>query len=165
MGATQISINSRMDLKNWYFHRILQYINDKEQTRNEHNDMGESHKLFDVERKKPKKPDTEDDVPYSCMYIMYKMGNSLALQCFHCRGHKFDPWSGNQDPASHLTQQINFKKYKAVKMNLMLYGLEQQLPFRAEYCCAWRRYEEASAKWQLVLYLDVCANPTTACTL
>ena len=32
-------------------------------------------KLFDVERKKPKKPDTEEDVPYSSMYIiMYKMG-------------------------------------------------------------------------------------------
>ena len=31
-------------------------------------------KLFDVERKKPKEPDTEEDVPYSSMYIMYKMG-------------------------------------------------------------------------------------------
>ena len=21
---------------------------------------------------------------------------------FHCRGHRFDPWSGNQDPSCHM---------------------------------------------------------------
>ena len=31
-------------------------------------------RLFDVERKKPKKPDTEDHVPYSSMYISTKWG-------------------------------------------------------------------------------------------
>ena len=27
-------------------------------------------------------------------------GPVVRTPCFHCRGHGFDPWSGNQDPAS-----------------------------------------------------------------
>ena len=65
------------------------------------------------------------------VYNVQNGGNSLAVHCFHGRGHKFDPWSGNQDPASHLAQQINFKKYKAAKMNLTLYRFGRVVTFQS----------------------------------
>ena len=38
-------------------------------------------------------------------------GISLVVQwlrlCFHCRGRRFDPWSGNYDLASHMVQQTH----------------------------------------------------------
>ena len=32
-------------------------------------------------------------------------GPVVRIPCLCCRGHRFDPWSGNQDPASHVVGQ------------------------------------------------------------
>ena len=37
-------------------------------------------------------------------------GSSVVkISCFHCRGHEFQPWSGNWDPTGHLTNNNNDK--------------------------------------------------------
>ena len=28
----------------------------------------------------------------------------VATLCFHCRGHRFDPWSGKKDPTRHMAK-------------------------------------------------------------
>ena len=51
--------------------------------------------------------------------VFVNVGSSLMVQwsrlCFHCRGHRFDPWLGNQDPTYLLVQQ---KKKKKVFINV-----------------------------------------------
>ena len=46
--------------------------------------------------------------------VFVNVGSSLVVQwsrlCFHCRGHRFDPWLGNQDPTYLLVQQKKKKK-------------------------------------------------------
>ena len=37
---------------------------------------------------------------------------------FHCRGHGFDPWSGNEDPACHTAKKQKHNKY----LNAVYYG-------------------------------------------
>ena len=31
-------------------------------------------------------------------------GPVIRTACFHCRGNRFDPWLGNQDPTSRAAQ-------------------------------------------------------------
>ena len=33
----------------------------------------------------------------------------VKTPCFHCRGHGFDPWSGNEDPA-YMPHSVDKKK-------------------------------------------------------
>ena len=37
-------------------------------------------------------------------------GPVVRALCFHCRGHGFDPWSGNQDSTSHMARPKKKKK-------------------------------------------------------
>ena len=37
-------------------------------------------------------------------------GPGVEILSFHCRGHRFDPWSGNQDPACYLAKPKKKKK-------------------------------------------------------
>ena len=42
------------------------------------------------------------------IYLREFPGSPVAIArtlCFHCRGHGFEPWSGNSDPASHVAKK------------------------------------------------------------
>ena len=36
----------------------------------------------------------------------------VRTPCFHCQGPRFDPWSGNQDPANHMACPKQKEKQK-----------------------------------------------------
>ena len=37
-------------------------------------------------------------------------GPVVKTPCFYCQGRRFNPWSGNWDPTSHVACQVNKKK-------------------------------------------------------
>ena len=40
-------------------------------------------------------------------------GPVLGTPCFHCRRHRFYPWLGNEDPASHVVCPPGKKRKEA----------------------------------------------------
>ena len=44
-------------------------------------------------------------------------GPVAEVPCFHCRGHGFNPWSGNWDPTCHAVQPKTNKKAKTKQKN------------------------------------------------
>ena len=39
----------------------------------------------------------------------------VKTPCFRCRGHGFNPWSGNKDPACHVARPREKKIYMYIK--------------------------------------------------
>ena len=55
-------------------------------------------------------------------------GPEVKTPHFHCRGHRFDPWSGNQDPAWGTAKKQNKQIYPSMLSFLEL-GLGLQTTF------------------------------------
>ena len=56
----------------------------------------------------------------------------MRTPCFHCRGPGFNPWSENEDSASHVAQLE--KKKKVLEMMMMKMAESQTVPSRKAGC-------------------------------
>ena len=58
------------------------------------------------------------------IYLREFPGSPVAIArtlCFHCRGHGFEPWSGNSDPASHVAKKKKKKRERDLFNTITLY--------------------------------------------
>ena len=56
---------------------------------------------------------------------------SGSLVCFHCRGHGFNPWSGNQDPtfsSAWLKSQTKLSKINFGRFTVLRHLTHTQIP-------------------------------------
>ena len=60
--------------------------------------------------KKPKCPSTDEWIK-KMWYGVFPVILVVKIQCFHWRGHGFDPWLGNQDPACCAAWQKKKKNW------------------------------------------------------
>lgn len=81
-----------------------------------------SHISHDVARKKKVEAGHQRYDSQSCVFTNIKkvLGNFPAgplvrTPCFHSRGPRFSPWSGNSDLTSHVAKEQNHQKKKSFK--------------------------------------------------
>ena len=88
-------------------------------------------------------------------------GPVVKIPCFHCRGHRFNPLMGNEDPTYHIVQP---PKEKLTSLLWGEEGITTLMPSRVYFVldmfCVSQGHPEKQNQWEIHFYYKEWAHTT-----